>query len=842
MRDMLTIFLFRVLPTLLLALAGSLIFYLFTSQQKHSLFAYVLPLILIGIAVGLLKYYARRKLRHFKKFTKKSFPINEDMSLYKGFRPRREDIGSDRDVIRELHHQLFPQILETKNSPKNSYLLIIAPPQEGKSTLLLRFAKELVDRKEIVLWANATEFAFDNPFDEFQLTKRWRKRRIFAIIDNIARLQRYEEFHQDLARHPEVKVTLIGASRVEDGERVKFEHPPGIEYLFESPDSRPRLPYKLETTDSDINAAVEKLREKGVLKREITGRWPDNFSILIWALAVPKEENFSSVVLKEAEGLPPLEMEAYCYICALDRFGLPMPAPLVIRLIGEDAIECLESLVKKGVIRHRAEDAPYISRHEVVAESIFRYYSSQIPDFHPLDLYKNILQKATLKEEELMVLLFQTHLERDLTIKLKDNLAEKYKETFSKSRSAELLGLGWGPIFHKLSCYDFAQMAFRKLLTIREKFPEAHNNYACLLADLEKYEDAETHFKRAIQLRENFAEAHRNFAFLLVILNRYQEAERTYKKALELREDDPEAHNNYALLLYKCKKYEDAEEHYKRALELKEHSPEAHNNYATLLVRLKSYTEAKNHYKRALELKEDYLEAHINYAILLAEHEVYREAEGHFKKAVELKEDLPESHYNYAILLFKMKKYQEAEVHYKMALELKKDYPEAHNNYAVLLAENERYREAEGHFKMALELKKDYPEAHNSYANLATKLNRFPEAEKHYKKALELKEDYPEAHLDYAILLVKLERYPEAEGHFKRVLEIKEDFPKAMANLGFLYKDFLRQPEKAAYWLKKAWEHRDKLPDKGDKVKEALEALSSEKGNKKEDKSPSNEL
>ena len=163
--------------------------------SSHYIKALVIGII-AGIVSGLIVYriVTRPKISHFEKLTKESFPVDNDMSYYKGFPASFADIGSDRDVIRELHYQLFPQMLETRDSPKNSYLLIISAPQEGERAMLLRFAKELVDNKEIVLWADAYKFAQENPVNEFKLIQRWRKKRIFAIIDNIARLQRYENF------------------------------------------------------------------------------------------------------------------------------------------------------------------------------------------------------------------------------------------------------------------------------------------------------------------------------------------------------------------------------------------------------------------------------------------------------------------------------------------------------------------------------------------------------------------------------------------------------------------------------------------------------------------------
>ena len=982
MMDILKKFSFYVIAPLLIGIAGSLLIYLFTSKEKHRLFVYVLPFLLIVIAAGLYVYHARPKLRHFERLTKKSFGIDEKMSLYEGSSPTKNDIGSDRDVIRKLHYQLFPKILETKNSPKNAYLSIIAPPQEGKSTLLLRFAKELVDNKEIVLWSDTTyKFALENPYDELKLIRRRRKRRIFAIIDNIARLNRYSELLQDLARRPEVKVTLIGASRIEDWEKVKFKHPTGIEYLFENPDTKPRLPYKLETTEADIEAAVKKLLDKGVLKepkRPISK--PENFNILIWALAAPEgEEEFSNWVLEEADRLSAEEKKAYCYICALHRFGLPMPASLIKRILGKDVNGGFESLTGKGIIRYIAKIDSYISRHDMVANTIFSHSCMQLPDFQPLKIYKNILQQATLNEEILMVLLFEIYLERNLKNKLKNELADKYNKIFSKSKSAKLLALGWGPIFNKLSYSDLAEKIYKKSIDIDDKLPEAHynyasflaemkryseadhqfnralelkedypeahinyalllvklrkhseaeghfiralelkeddpeahNNYANLLARMERYQDAgehykralelkeddpeahynyanfldkmgrsleaENHFNRALELKEDYPEAHNNYALLLANLKRYQESEDHYKRTLELNEDYPDGHNNYGNLLVKLERYQEAEEHYKRALELKdddpvvytnyanyldkmgryleeeghykralelnEDSPEAHNNYALLLHELKRYPDAENHYKRAIELRKDNPEAHNNYALLLADLERYPEAEEHYKRALELKEDFSDAHYNYANLLYELKRYSEVEVHYQRALVLKEDNPEANNNYALFLFKLERYIEAERHYKKALVLKEDFPEAHNNYALLLHELKRYPDAENHYKRAIELRKDNPEAHNNYALLLAILERFMESERHFKKALEINKDFPNAIAGLGFLYsnKDF-RQPEKAIHWLRKAWEHRESLPDKGESVKEALKALSSEKGKKKEEKPPSNEL
>ena len=809
MMDILRKFLIYILLPSLISIAVGL-------ALTHKLYPYISLILIIAIISTFiiilnLEWKLRKKLRHFEKLRKKSFPVDDNMNFYKGSSPRQEDIGSDRDVIRELHYKIFPQILETKNSQKNSYLSIIAPPQEGKSTLLLRFAKELVDKKQIVLWADATyKFAQENPFNELKLIRKCRKKRIFAIIDNIARLSRYSDFLQDLASQPNVKVTLIGTSRIGDWEKVKFEHPTGIEYLFENPDSKPRLPYKLKTTDSDIKAVVKKLREKGILKELKTPMSkPENFHILIWALAAPEgEENFSQRMLEEADSLTTLEKRVYCYVCALHRFGLPMPSPLIKRLLGKNIIGYLQTLVEKSVIRYIADDDSYISRHEVVAQSISRHSCPKPPELQPIELYRNILNKATLREEELIVLIIQ-NMERNLIDLLKNHLVQKYKITFSKSRSAKNLGLGWGPILYELFCYNLAKRAYVKSLNINKMLPETHNNYANLLYVMKKYFESEEQFKRALELNEENQEAHFNYAVLLAKLGRYKEAEQHFKRALELKKDFVEAHYNYANLLYEIKRYLDAEEHYQWVLALKEDHTEAHNNYGVLLLNLKRYPDAEKYFKRALELKKDF----------------------------------PEAHHNYALSLDNLKRWREAEVHYKSALKLKEDYPEAHFNYANLLIKLERHNDAEKHYKRAVELNENDPRAHHNYAALLFEKGKLRDAEEHMQKALELKENYLEAHYNYAMLLMGLRRCQEAEVHFKMVLELKEDYVMAMAWIGILYSrgDFLHS-EKAIYWLKKAWEHRDKLPDKGQMVTKALEALYSEKGEKKEEKSPENEL
>ena len=257
--------------------------------------------------------------------------------------------------------------------------------------------------------------------------------------------------------------------------------------------------------------------------------------------------------------------------------------------------------------------------------------------------------------------------------------------------------------------------------------------------------DAIKAFKRVISIKPDFAEAHYNLGIALKDQGKLEEAKEAYKKALSLKPDYAEACNNMGVVLQDQGKLEEAKGAYKKALSLKPDYAEAYNNMANVLKDQGKLDEATKVYKKALSLKPDYAEPYNNMGIVLQDQGKLEEAIEAYKKALSLKPDYAEAHNNIGIVLQDQGKLEEAIEAYKKALSLKPDYAETYNNMGNVFKDGRKLKEAIEAYKKALLLKPDYAEPYNNMGNVLKDQGKLAEAIEAYKKALSLKPDYGEA-------------------------------------------------------------------------------------------------
>ena len=245
---------------------------------------------------------------------------------------------------------------------------------------------------------------------------------------------------------------------------------------------------------------------------------------------------------------------------------------------------------------------------------------------------------------------------------------------------------------------------YRKAISIRPAYPEAHNNLAVVLRAQGEDALALGQYQEAISLRDEYPEAHFNYAVLLHSKGSVVGAAEQYRHALRLRPDYVDALFGYANLLRTNGDTAEAQSHYLKALDIRPNHAEVLNNYAILLEDLGDLAEARLHYEAALMARPSYAEAHYNYAILLENITENDLAEEQYRAAISIREDYPEAHNNLAALLHGRGDYASAEGHYREALSLRSDNPETHYNYALLLKARGEAGSAEDHFKLAYEM------------------------------------------------------------------------------------------------------------------------------------------
>ncbi len=130
------------------------------------------------------------------------------------------------------------------------------------------------------------------------------------------------------------------------------------------------------------------------------------------------------------------------------------------------------------------------------------------------------------------------------------------------------ISYSWGSVLWHLDMKTLAADVNAAAVRMEPDTPRIHVNLA-LCIDSSEPEEAERHYQRALELREEDPEAHINYAILLAGLDRPKEAERHYQRALELREEAPEAHANFAIMLIGQGRYPEAIVHSAHAILLR---------------------------------------------------------------------------------------------------------------------------------------------------------------------------------------------------------------------------------------------------------------------------------
>ncbi len=194
------------------------------------------------------------------------------------------------------------------------------------------------------------------------------------------------------------------------------------------------------------------------------------------------------------------------------------------------------------------------------------------------------------------------------------------------------------------------------------------------------------------------------------------------------------------------------------------------------------------------------------------------------KEAIARKPDYATAHSNLGVLLYDLKRYDEAEKEYREAIRVDPDDASAHSNFGVLLKYLKRYDEAEKEYREAIRVDPDYATAHSNLGVLLYDLKRYDEAENEYREAIRVDPDDASAHYNLGVLLKYLKRYDEAEEEYREATRANPDHASAHANLGFLLSTLDRK-EEAIQELNAALNLKDQLPDKGERIMQALESL-----------------
>ena len=278
------------------------------------------------------------------------------------------------------------------------------------------------------------------------------------------------------------------------------------------------------------------------------------------------------------------------------------------------------------------------------------------------------------------------------------NKTSQLLERFSKS---VILYNILGAANRSLGKLDKALEIYRKAISLKPDYADAHNNMGVTLKDQGKLEEAIAAYRKAVALKPDYAEAHNNIGVALKDQGKLEEAIVAYSKAISLKPDYAEAHNNIGVIFKDQGKLEEAIAAYSKAISLKPDYAEAHNNIGVIFKDQGKLEEAIAAYNKAISFKFYYAEFHNNRGAALQDQGKLEEAIEAYNKAIALKPDYADAFNNRGAALQDQGKLEEAIESYNKAISFKPYYAEVHRNLSSI----KQYTKEDEHF---IQVKEQY--------------------------------------------------------------------------------------------------------------------------------------
>ena len=168
---------------------------------------------------------------------------------------------------------------------------------------------------------------------------------------------------------------------------------------------------------------------------------------------------------------------------------------------------------------------------------------------------------------------------------------------------------------------------------------------ACYSAD-GSIDSAIISFKKAISLRPDYAEAHYNLGVAFHTLRQLNESVESYKKAIFHKHSYPTAHNNLGLISLERGQVNNAIKNFEWAIAYSPEYAEAHNSLGAAYQELKQFEDAKKYFEKAISLNSNYAQAFNNLGILSEIINLPNEALAHYEKVISINPDFVQAYRN----------------------------------------------------------------------------------------------------------------------------------------------------------------------------------------------------
>ena len=362
-----------------------------------------------------------------------------------------------------------------------------------------------------------------------------------------------------------------------------------------------------------------------------------------------------------------------------------------------------------------------------------------------------------------------------------------------------------GVAAHNAGNLQEAKRAYKAILQIQPKHPDANHNLGLIAVSMKQIGAALPLFKTALDVNPNIEQFWMSYIDTLVKNNQLKDAKRGIKKAKKKGVDatklqallsqskcvnytnvPSKAQINSLLELYQKGRFSDAE---KLAVHITQEFPKYQFAWKILAAVVKSTgrnSDALKANQTVVKLSPDDAKAHYNLGNTLQELGRLDAAEASYNQAIALKPDYAHAYSNLGNTLKELGRLEAAEASYNQAKTFKPDLAEAHYNLGITLHELGRLEAAEASYNQAIALKPDYAHAYSNLGNTLKELGRLEAAEASYNQAIALKPNLAEAHCSLGITLRELGRLEDSEASYTQAIALKPDYPFAKHMLAAL--------------------------------------------------------
>ncbi|CAK0740784.1 putative Tetratricopeptide repeat protein [Gammaproteobacteria bacterium] len=348
---------------------------------------------------------------------------------------------------------------------------------------------------------------------------------------------------------------------------------------------------------------------------------------------------------------------------------------------------------------------------------------------------------------------------------------------------------------HQAGRLSDARIIYEKILEAEPTYLAALNN----LGLISPPHEASTLFRKALTIKPDYTDAHINLATVLQSEGKSNDAIAHYQRALAIQPDRPHVHLVLGTIFQNQGNLDEAAASYRRASTFKPDYIEAYVNLGTIFRIQRKLDDAMMQFKKALSFNSEHPDAFFGLGAVLQEKGELDEALGYYQQVLTVKPEHPEVLFSVGTVLHGQGKLDEAVAFYQRLLAVKPNHVNACNNLGAALYSQGKVDEAITLYHRAITLQPTCAEAHNNLGDALKDLRKLDEAVASYQQAIALKPNFALALSNLGIVYSVANQFGPAAEWYRRALAIDPNLGVANMNLASILEHDGRLAEAQIY-------------------------------------------